>query len=153
MALVFACEVPDGLWFDVEQDVWIGPSPDGTVRMGMTDPAQTRAGRILQVRVRQGKTVRVGKSMATVESGKWVGPVPAPLAGTIVQANPDVLADPNLINRDPYGAGWLLAFLPEAPPGAWAELGLKFGEAAVAAYQAKLAAEKLTCLRCAPAPE
>jgi glycine cleavage system H protein len=149
MAFVFACEIPDNLWFHVEQDVWLGPEPGGTVRIGMTDPAQTRAGRLLHVRVRTGKRVEAGKSLATVESGKWVGPVPAPLAGVVVEANPLVEQDPSVINRDPYGEGWLLRFRPEADPSLWPRFGLRFGAEAVAPYRERLAAENLTCLRCA----
>lgn len=146
MAFVFACEFPDELWFDVERDVWIGELEEGLVRMGMTDPAQTRAGRILFVRARAGKHVESGKSLATVESAKWVGPVPSPLAGTVTEANQAVLADPNIINRDPYGAGWLVQFRPD---GSWHDAGLFQGEAALAAYRLKLKSEGLTCMRCA----
>lgn len=153
MAYVYACELPDDMWFDVEQDVWIKPNGDGTVRMGMTDPAQTRAGKILQIRIRAGKTVKQGKSMATVESGKWVGPVPVPFAGVILEANAVVSADPNMINRDPYGAGWLVVFRPEAPESEWPTIGLKRGDQAVEAYRVKLSEEKLTCLRCEPPVE
>ncbi len=152
MAFVFACELPDDLWFDVERDVWVGDLGNGTVRVGMTDPAQTRAGRILYLRIRNGKSVAAGKSLATVESAKWVGPVPSPLAGTVVAGNPTVLEDPNLINRDPYGTGWLLEFRPADP--ALDQSGLLKGDAAVRAYREKLQAEGLTCMRCAdPAGE
>ncbi len=150
MAYVFACELPDHLWFDVDRDVWVEERSDGTVRMGMTDPAQTRAGRILFVRARAGKRVPQGKSVATVESAKWVGPVPSPLTGTVTQANPEVLADPNIINRDPYVSGWLVEFRPEIP---LSESGLLRGEPAQAAYRQKLKAEGLTCMRCADLPE
>lgn len=147
MAFVFACELPDDLWFDVERDVWVGDMGNGTVRMGMTDPAQTRAGRILYLRIRAGKAVVAGKSVATVESAKWVGPVPSPLAGTVVAANPEVLEDPNLVNRDPYGSGWLLEFHPADT--AFDQSGLLKGDPAVRAYREKLKAEGLTCMRCA----
>lgn len=146
MAFVFACELPDDLWFDVERDVWVGEVGDGLVRMGMTDPAQTRAGRILYVRARAGKHVVAGKSLATVESAKWVGPVPSPLDGTVTNANNAVLADPNVINRDPYGAGWLVQFRPDVSMD---RTGLLRGKEALAAYRLKLKTEGLTCLRCA----
>nr|WP_243239387.1 glycine cleavage system protein H [Sulfobacillus harzensis] len=138
------------MWFDVEKDVWVEALPDGTVRMGMTDPAQTRAGRILFVRARVGKRVAVGKNLATVESAKWVGPVPSPLMGTVIEANAVVLGDPNVINRDPYGAGWLVTFRPEIPVE---QSGLLRGAEAQAAYRQKLKAEGLTCMRCADLPE
>ncbi len=147
MAFVLACELPDDLWYDVERDVWVRDLGDGTVRMGMTDPAQTRAGRILYLRIRPGKTVAVGKSLATVESAKWVGPVPSPLEGTVIGANAEVMKDPNIINRDPYEMGWLVEFRPAA--ASWQGAGLLTGEDAVRAYRAKLRAEGLTCMRCA----
>lgn len=149
MAFVFACELPDDVWFDVERDVWVKEDPDGVVHLGMTDPAQTRAGKILYVRARVGKKVQVGKSLATVESAKWVGPVPSPLDGEVIAANPEVLRDPNVINRDPYGA-WLVAFRPTSDVG---QFGLLRGDAAVSAYRTKLQAEGLTCMRCADLPE
>jgi glycine cleavage system H protein len=153
MAFVFACELPEDRWYLVDQDVWLHVQDDGTVRVGMTDPAQTRAGKVLHLRVRTGKHVRAGQNLATVESGKWVGPVPAPLAGVVGEGNPAVLADPSIINRDPYGEGWILEFRPEEPVDRWGELGLAYGIAAEEPYRAKLSAEGLTCVRCAdPAP-
>jgi glycine cleavage system H protein len=152
MAFVAACELPEDLWFQVEQDVWLRAEPDGLVQVGMTDPAQTRAGKILHVRVRTGKRVEAGKSLATVESGKWVGPVPAPLAGLVAESNPLVMSDPDIINRDPYGDGWLLRFRPDAGPERWREYGLRHGLDAVEPYRVKLAREHLTCLRCADPP-
>lgn len=148
MAFVYACELPDDLWFDVEKDVWVGANADGTLRMGMTDPAQTRAGKILYLRIRAGKEVTEGKSLATVESAKWVGPVPSPLSGTVLVSNPSVITNPNLINQDPYGNGWMLTFRAR-DSRTLEEQGLLRGEAAVSAYQVKLKAEGLTCIRCA----
>lgn len=153
MAFVRACEIPDHLWFHVEQDVWLKPEPDGTVLVGMTDPAQTRAGRILHVKVRTGKHVEPGKSLATVESGKWVGPVPSPLRVTVVEGNLAVAQDPNLINRDPYEAGWLARVRPDPDQEDWGRFGILQASAAQDAYRAKLDAEGLTCLRCEPLPD
>ncbi|MHB1612329.1 MAG: glycine cleavage system protein H [Sulfobacillus sp.] len=148
MSTVFACEFPDHLWFDVERDVWILALENGFLRLGMTDPAQTRSGKVLHVRARAGKTQPIGKSLATIESGKWVGPFPAPVAGTVVKVNQAVLADPNLINRDPYGAGWLVEIQPENPD--WHRPDLVLGEDVAPLYQSKLKEAGLTCMRCAP---
>ena len=149
MAFVFACELPEDLWYLVDQDVWLRVLDDGAVAVGMTDPAQTRSGKVLHVRVRTGKRVAPGQSLATVESGKWVGPVPAPLPGLVGEANPAVLADPSLINRDPYGEGWILRFRPEDPVEAWPAKGLCYGLDASEPYRKKLQEEGLTCVRCA----
>lgn len=152
MAFVFACEFPDDLWFHVEQDVWLDLLPDGTARVGMTDPAVTRAGKILHVRIRAGREVEAGRSVASVESGKWVGPVPSPLPGHVLEANPAVLDDPSLINRDPYGAGWLATMRPAVGPEEFGRLGLLRGADALAPYTEKLRTEGLHCIRCADLP-
>ena len=149
MAYVFACEFPEDLWFQVDLDVWLRLMPDGSARMGMTDPAVTRAGRILHVRIRVGREVVAGKSVSSVESGKWVGPVPAPVPGMVIEANPSVLQDPGLINRDPYGEGWMLTFKPSVPEVEFTGHGLFFGPDAVGPYTAKLQKEGLHCVRCA----
>lgn len=149
MAFVYACELPEDIWFDVERDVWLRAGSDGVFQVGMTDPAQTRAGKILQIRVRAGKQVSQGRSVATVESGKWVGPIPAPVSAFVVEGNPDVIQDPNLINRDPYGRGWILTIRPDRPPDGWREMGLFYGSEAVQPYRLKLREEGLSCLRCA----
>ena len=59
-----------------------------------------------------GKTVAKGRNIATVESGKWVGPVPAPVSGEIVEVNAALSASPSLINSDPYGEGWVARLRP-----------------------------------------
>lgn len=149
MAFVFACELPDHLWFHVEWDVWLLVRPDGTGRVGMTDPAVTRAGRILFVRSRDGRTVKAGQHVASVESSKWVGPIPAPLPGTVIRANPLLASDPGLLNRDPYGEGFVAEFQPSVPPADFRSHGLAFGPEAVGAYTEKLRREGIHCVRCA----
>jgi glycine cleavage system H protein len=147
VAFVNACELPEELYYDVERDVWARPDPDGCLTLGMTDPAQTRAGRIVHVRVRAvGKHLPRGRSAATVESSKWVGPFPMPVSGEIVAANPLLEKDPGLINRDTYGSGWIVRVRPSDP----AELAdLLTGQAAVQRYGAKIREANVLCVRCA----
>ncbi len=87
--------------------------------------------------------MKQGKSLATVESSKFVGPVPAPVTGVLVRANDKLAANPNLAISDPYGEGWIA----EVKPSAWdAEAGaLVTGAEGVAAYQAKLEADGVAC--------
>ncbi len=54
-----------------------------------------------------GKEVPQGKSVATIESSKFVGPVPAPVSGVLVRGNERLESDPNLAVADPYGEGWI----------------------------------------------
>ena len=59
-----------------------------------------------------GRSVKAGKSVATVESGKWVGPVKTPFAGDIVAANDDVESDATILNRSPYKQGGIVRIKP-----------------------------------------
>jgi glycine cleavage system H protein len=146
------CELPDALWYDVEQDVWARPEADGTVTLGMTDPAQTRCGKVVSIRFKTvGRRVARGQSLATIESAKWVGPFPAVLSGTIVATNEaafreDVLA----ANKEPYGGGWLVRMRPEA----WQaeSSALLTGAPAIERYRQRIEAHGINCMRCAEEP-
>jgi len=81
---------------------------DGKARVGITDHAQKSLGDIVYVELPAvGKTVKKGERAATVESVKAVGEVFAPLPGKVVEVNETVTQSPDLINKDPYGQGWL----------------------------------------------
>jgi glycine cleavage system H protein len=97
----------------VDFNVWIQKNEDGTLDLGMTDIAQSMAGNIIHCRPKKvGKSVKAGKSVATVESGKWVGPVKTPFAGEIVAANREVENDATILNRSPYKQGWIVRIQP-----------------------------------------
>jgi glycine cleavage system H protein len=81
---------------------------DGKARVGITDHAQKSLGDIVYVELPTvGKSVKKGERTATVESVKAVGEVFAPLSGKVVAVNETVTKSPDLINKDPYGQGWL----------------------------------------------
>jgi glycine cleavage system H protein len=124
----------------------VRPEADGTVSIGMTDLAQTKAGRIMHLRVRRPGSVRPkGKPVATVETGKWAGPVPNPFDCTIEAANPEALASPERINRDPY-AEWIARVRPSAPLGV-ALQDLLSGQDAETGFRARCKAENIECKR------
>jgi glycine cleavage system H protein len=112
VALVNNCNLPDDLYYVVAKHVWA--RRDGElVTVGMTDVAQNLAKTIIAVTPKApGKVVAKGRNIATVESGKWVGPVPAPVSGEIVEVNTALPASPSLINSDPYGEGWVARLRP-----------------------------------------
>ena len=113
MAEVNNCLLPDDLQYHVEFNVWLRDNGDGTFDMGMTDIAQTMAGSVIHCRAKAvGKTVKKGKSIATVESGKWVGPVKTPLTAEIMACNQDVEADATVLNKSPYKQGWIVRLKP-----------------------------------------
>ena len=94
----------DHMWVKVEGD---------KVRIGYNDWAQKAAGKLLSLKTkRPGAPVEAGKTLGSIESGKWVGSLKVPVSGEIAQLNEDVLKAPSLINSDPYGKGWVAIIKP-----------------------------------------
>ena len=85
MAEVRGCQLPDDLLYDVGNHIWFKELDDGKVRLGMTTVATAMAGQLVAFTPKKvGRDVQAGKSCATVESGKWVGPAKSAAAGVIV---------------------------------------------------------------------
>jgi glycine cleavage system H protein len=143
MTEVRGCEIPEDLFYWVEKHVWVRPEGDQLV-IGVTDTAQHLASRVVAVTAkRAGRSLERGQSVATLESGKWVGPVPAPVDGEIAEVNPLLSSDPTLVNSDPYGAGWVVKLTPTDWEGQRGELVT--GPDGVEAYRAFLEAEGISC--------
>jgi glycine cleavage system H protein len=149
MSVYRGCDIPPDLLYDVLRDVWIQPMPDGSITLGMTDAAQTRSGKILHILFKKpGRHLDAGQSTATIETAKWAGPFPTPVAGTVVETNEaGFAADILIANRDPYGAGWVSRLRPDVWPAS--EAGLLTGEEAIARYEARIDELGLSCFRCA----
>ncbi len=143
MPVVNGCNLPEDLFYVVEKHVWA--RQDGElVTVGLTDIAQHMAKTIIAVTPKAaGKPVRKGRNVATVESGKWVGPVPAPVGGQIVAVNQALTASPGLINTDPYGEGWVAKLRPDNWEADAADL--VFGPDGVETYRRFLDAEGIAC--------
>lgn len=138
--LVRGCPLEPDLLHDVEQHIWYAPLADGRVRLGMTAVATALAGEVLAFTPKRvGRRFDAGRSCATIESGKWVGPARAAFGGTVVEINDALVQRPSLVNRDPYGAGWMLVAAPDDPATALA--GLVTGAALAPAYEAWMARE------------
>lgn len=146
--IYYGCELPEDLYYDVEDDVWLRFEDDGTVTMGMTDPAQTRCGKLVNIRIKKvGRTVKRGKHAAVIESGKWVGPFPSPLTGEIVANNRAGFEEDILVaNKDPYGAGWIVRLRPSNLDEERNDL--LAGQEALEAYQTKIDEHEIRCFRC-----
>jgi len=143
VATVSNCNLPEDLFYVVEKHVWASHD-DGVVTVGLTDVAQNLAKGIISVSPKKvGRRVEAGKSVATVESSKWVGPVPCPVNGEIIEVNDAAVADPGIVNRDPYGGGWIAKVRPDD----WAaeSASLATGEAGIAEYAAFLEKEGISC--------
>jgi glycine cleavage system H protein len=105
---------PDDLRYTREHE-WVRTEGD-TLRIGITDFAQDALGDIVFVSLPEaGTTVEAGQSLGEVESTKSVSDVYAPLAGTVVRRNEALDDQPELINSDPYGEGWMIELRPDDP--------------------------------------
>ena len=115
---------------------WVRALPDGAVEIGITDHAQHALGDLVFVEVPEaGRTLKAGEACAVVESVKAASDVYAPLAGEVTAGNPKLQAQPEAVNAQPYGAGWLMRLKPA--PGALAAADLL----SAADYQKVLDAE------------
>ncbi|MBM3866976.1 MAG: glycine cleavage system protein GcvH [Verrucomicrobia bacterium] len=102
---------------------WVRPEPDGTVTIGITDYAQNSLGDITYVQSpKVGAVLAAGAVFGVVESVKAASDLYAPVAGTVVAVNPALDGAPETVNREPYGAGWMLRLKPAVPAAAGALL-------------------------------
>jgi glycine cleavage system H protein len=138
-------ELPDHLYYLIEKHVWVAPRGGGLARLGMTQVGyhllrDTLVAISVQAKV-LGIAVPKGKSIAMVESLKYIGPLPAPFAGVVERVNEMVQVEPDRAAADPYGTGWIA----ELRTSDWesAAAGLLTGEAAMTAYQALLQAQNI----------
>lgn len=127
-------EIPADLSYTPEHE-WVRRTGDDTVRVGITDYAQSALGDVVFVQLPDaGTELTSGDAFGEVESTKSVSDLYAPLTAKVVAVNGDLEASPDLVNSDPYGAGWLVEL--QAQPG---ELDAGFGDLLDAeAYRATL---------------
>ncbi len=99
-------DMPDDLYYHKE---FMWARVDGsTARVGLIDFAQKMSGDISYVEMPfDGDQVSQDDEVGTVETGKWVGKIFAPVSGTIKATNEKLYDDPTVINKDPYGEGWI----------------------------------------------
>jgi glycine cleavage system H protein len=111
MVEVGGYELPDDLYY-YEQHTWIRIEDD-LVRVGLDRIGLARAGKIVFIRVKQGKAISQGKTFGTAEAGKGVIPLYAPVSGDVVESNPNVdKRNVAALNEDPYGEGWIVKMKP-----------------------------------------
>ncbi|MHA1357090.1 MAG: glycine cleavage system protein H [Candidatus Helarchaeota archaeon] len=104
-------ELPDDLYY-YEQHTWAKPEGD-IVYVGLDTIGLARAGKIVFIRVKKGKTIKQGKTFGTAEAGKGVIPLYAPINGDVVEGNPNVeKRNVTALNDDPYGEGWIVKMKP-----------------------------------------
>ena len=140
MPLVNGCNLPDDLLYDVENHIWFKETGDGNVKIGMTMVATAMAGDLVAFTPKKvGRAVKQGRSCATIESGKWVGPAKSAAAGEVVEINDALVANPSIANSDPYEDGWMVILKPDD----WDSVkpSLTVGAQVQAPYEAKMTAD------------
>lgn len=94
-------------WLKVEKD---------SATVGITDHAQSELSDVVYVELpKPGRKVTAGEVVATVESVKAASDIYAPVGGEVTEANSNLTSDPGLVNREPYGNGWLFRMKPDQP--------------------------------------
>ena len=126
--------VPADLRF-LKSHEWARLEADGSVTIGISDHAQQALGDLVFVETPEvGRRVKAGEACAVVESVKAASDVYSPVTGEVVASNADLGGQPELINSDPYGAGWIMRVRLDDKAQFASMLDAK-------AYQAALAAE------------
>ena len=99
--------------YDLENNTWVTSEENGETKIGVTSLLSAIAGKFVSARIRPaGTTVERGSSLGTLESLKFVGPIPAPISGIVSTVNSDVVKRPKLLNDAPYDEGWVVKLKP-----------------------------------------
>ena len=107
--------IPEDLRYTAEHE-WVAAGDGGAVRVGITHFAQDALGDIVYVQLPdEGAVVAAGEPLGEIESTKSVSEIYAPLSGTVAARNEALGDAPEVINTDPYGAGWLVEITPDDP--------------------------------------
>lgn len=147
MPAVRGCQLPEDRLYDVENHIWLQEMDDGNIKIGMTTVATAMAGQLVAFTPKKtGRSVEPGKTCATVESGKWVGPAKSAVGGEVAAVNTVLVETPSIANKDPYDAGWMVILKPRD----WAAVKptLTPGAEVAPKYEAKMAADGFA--GCAP---
>lgn len=107
-------EVPDDRRY-IESHEW-AEQRDGIVRIGISDFAQDELGDVVFVELpHQGDELEAAEAFGVIESIKAVSDLYLPLGGTVAAINETVMDQPELVNEDPYGEGWMIEIEPDDP--------------------------------------
>ena len=105
-------DLPGDLYYTNEHE-WLRKEEDGNITVGITDYAQAALGDLVYVEIPEiGQNIDAGGEMAVVESVKAASDVYSPLSGKITNVNENLTNEPQIINLDPYGEGWIACIFP-----------------------------------------
>jgi glycine cleavage system H protein len=112
---VSSADFPEDLKYTEEHE-WVRSTGESAVRVGITDFAQGALGDIVFVtQPSEGAEITAGEACGELESTKSVSDLYAPVSGTVTAVNPALDANPELINSDPYGEGWIFEVAVDGP--------------------------------------
>lgn len=104
-------ELPDELYYDRKDHLWAKIEGE-KVRVGLDAFGQRAAGKIAYIKIRPaGSTVQKGRAFGSLEAGKYIGPLRAPVSGKILEVNDEVLKNPSSVNEMPFER-WMIVIEP-----------------------------------------
>ncbi|MGB9791909.1 MAG: glycine cleavage system protein GcvH [Thermacetogeniaceae bacterium] len=107
-------DIPQDLLYD-RNNYWVKVEGSEAV-IGLTAYGQSTTGEVIYLELPSvGSFIKRGEGFGSIESGKWVGKLVAPVTGEVIEVNSGVAADPEGVNRDPYKDGWLIRVRLEDP--------------------------------------
>lgn len=124
---------PDGLWYAPAHNLWLREERDGEITLGLSDYGVALYGDIFAFTPKRlGLQINADRSFGVVEFAKAAAAAKSPIAGRVTAHNDQLQKRPILINRDPYGDGWMIRLKPDN----WEEAksGLLRGEDAISAF-------------------
>ena len=128
--LIAGADIPELLWYWIDDQTWAMPLEGGRVRVGITALGLKASGDIYMCRPKSvGSEVEQGRSIGVVELSKSIVSVKSPLSGVVMRVNEALEARPELVHQSPYDAGWLVELAPSRLGEDQARLAI--GEAAV----------------------
>ncbi len=112
MVVIEGYNMPDELYYHKDH-AWVKLESNGNVRVGMNDFYQKSAGETTYIDLPfEGDEVEQGETCGKIQSAKWVGKFVSPVSGEIMEVNEELEDDCTLINKDPYGDGWIMVVKP-----------------------------------------
>jgi glycine cleavage system H protein len=109
-------QIPDDLLYTVEHEYLARTGDPAVMRVGITDYAQGELGDVVFVNLpKAGERLEVHQAFGTIEAVKAVSELYSPVAGVVAEVNGALESDPAAVNRDPYGAGWMVSLRVDDP--------------------------------------
>ena len=103
-------ELPDDLYYDGKEHIW-AKVEDGKVRVGLDRFGHKAAGNVSYLKLKPKGRIIKGRAFGSIEAGKYIGPLKAPINGTILEVNQEVVSDPKVVNEDPH-EHWFIVVEP-----------------------------------------